>query len=145
MLCIIKWLKLQKKTWEKNGVEGIKFNKEKWVNEKDIEAQLEHSNLREATSKYPLNLRKQRQELQNCDKQPCRRFLRDAFAVQIIMDCRTIPAVNFNTRLGFNQHDPIMTQEQSVLSKITTLFPAEQNNSTILCFRLLHRCILFRV
>ena len=138
-------VKITKKIWEKNGVEGIKFNKEKWVNEKDIETQLEHSNLREATSKYPLNLRKQRQELRNCDKQPCRRFLRDAFAVQIIMDCGIIPAVSFNTRLGFNQRDPIMTQEQSVLSKITTLFSAEKNNSTIPCFRLLHRCILFRV
>ena len=42
------------------------------------------------------------------------------------MDCRTTPAVNFKTRLGFNQHDPIMTQEQSVLSKIVTLFAAEK-------------------
>ena len=42
------------------------------------------------------------------------------------MDCRTTPAVNFKTKLGFNQHDPIMTQEQSVLSKIVTLFAAEE-------------------
>ena len=31
------------------------------------------------------------------------------------MDCRTTPAVNFRTKLGFSQHDPIMTQEQSIL------------------------------
>ena len=42
------------------------------------------------------------------------------------MDCRTTSAVNFKTRIGFNQHDPIMTQEQSVLSKIVTLFSAEE-------------------
>ena len=42
------------------------------------------------------------------------------------MDCRTIPAVNFKTRLGFSQHDPIMTQEQSILSKIVTSFAAEE-------------------
>ena len=42
------------------------------------------------------------------------------------MDCRTIPAVNIKTRLGFNQHDPMMTQEQSILSKIVTLFTAEE-------------------
>ena len=42
------------------------------------------------------------------------------------MDCRTTPAVNFKTKLGFNQHNPIMTQEQSVLSKIVTLFTADE-------------------
>ena len=42
------------------------------------------------------------------------------------MDCRTTPAVDFKSRLAFNQHDPIMTQEQSVLSKIKTIFSAEK-------------------
>ena len=70
--------------------------------------------------------KKCRSELQNCGKnQPCKRFL-EGFAIQIIMDCRTTPAVNFRTRLGFNQHDPIMTQEQSTLSKIVTIFAAEE-------------------
>ena len=41
------------------------------------------------------------------------------------MDCRTTPAVSFRTRLGFNQHDPIMIQEQSILSKIVTIFAVE--------------------
>ena len=44
------------------------------------------------------------------------------------MDCRTTPAVNFKTRLRFCQHDPIMTQGQSILSKIVTLFAAEEIN-----------------
>ena len=42
------------------------------------------------------------------------------------MDCRTIPAVIFRTKLGFNQHDPIMTQGQSMLSKNLTIFAAEK-------------------
>ena len=42
------------------------------------------------------------------------------------MDCRTTLAVNFKFKLGFNQHDPVMTQEQSVLSEIVTLFSAEK-------------------
>ena len=44
--------------------------------------------------------------------------------MQIIMDCRTTPAVNFKIRLGFNQNDPIMIQEQSTLSKSVTLLAA---------------------
>ena len=107
---------ITKETWERDGVEVIIFNGKKLLNDKQhIEQELEHSNLREITSKYPLGLRKQRQELEESDKQPCRRFLREDFAVQIIMDCRTTPAVNFKNRLEFNQHDPIMTQEQSIL------------------------------
>ena len=42
------------------------------------------------------------------------------------MDSRTAPAVNFRTRLGLRQHDPIITQEQSVLTKIMTVFAAEE-------------------
>ena len=78
------------------------------------------------TNKYSLKLKK-REDLKICNNcQSCRRFLKDIFAIQIIMDCRTIPAVNFKTKLGFNQHDPMMTQEQSILSKIVTLFKAEK-------------------
>ena len=35
------------------------------------------------------------------------------------MNCRTTAAVNFRTKLGFRQHDPILTQEQSNLKKRT--------------------------
>ena len=52
------------------------------------------------------------------------------------MDCRTSTAVNFRTRLGFDQHDPIMTQEQTVLSETVALFATEktilQHNAIIL-------------
>ena len=42
------------------------------------------------------------------------------------MDCRTTPAVNFRTRLGFSQHDPIMTQRQLALTKVMTVFLVEE-------------------
>ena len=42
------------------------------------------------------------------------------------MDCRITPAVNFKTRLGFKQYNPIMTQEQPILSKIVALLATEK-------------------
>ena len=111
----------------KNGVEVLVFNAKRWLNEKHIETQLEYSNLPSITEKCDLMYKKCRSELQNCGKsQPCRRFLEEAFSIQIIMDCRTTPAVNFRTRLEFHQHDPIMTQEQSILSKMVTIFAVEE-------------------
>ena len=117
----------------KYGAEVITFNGKNWLNEKNIKDQLKHSNLAAITLQYSSKLRKQRQELHDCgNHQPCRRFLEEDFAMQIIMDCGTTPTVNFNSKLGFNQHDPIMIQEQSILPKIVTLFAAEkiilQNN-----------------
>ena len=41
------------------------------------------------------------------------------------MDCRTTPAVNFKNRLGLKQHDPIVTQEQSLLTKHDTFLKTE--------------------
>ena len=41
------------------------------------------------------------------------------------MDCRATPALNFKAKLGFSQHDPTMTQEQSMLSKNVTVFAAK--------------------
>ena len=54
------------------------------------------------------------------------------------MDCRTTQTVNFKTKLEFNQHDPIMTQEQSILPKIVTLFAAEKIvlQHTVLAYRI---------
>ena len=87
-----------------------------------IEEQLDYSTLRTITLQYPKHLKKQRQGLQECVKQPCRKFIIEDFAFQIIMDCRAASSINFKTRLGFNQQYPIMAQEQSVLTKIKTAF-----------------------
>ena len=113
----------------KNGVEVIVFNGKKWLNETNIKSikwlngtnvkdQLKHSNLVAFTLQYSTDLIKQKQELQDFGNyQPCRRFSEEDFTMQIIMDCRKTPAVNFKTKLGFNQHDPVMTQEQISIVK----------------------------
>ena len=65
--------------------------------------------------------RKKRQELQDCGKsQPTRIFIQEDLGIQVIMNCRTVQTVKFRKELGLNQHDPIMTQEQSVLTKLDT-------------------------
>ena len=110
----------------KNGVEVVIFEDKRWLNEKHIEIELGHSNLARITLKYPKYLRKERKEFQNCGPyQPCRRFLRKDFGIIIIMDSRTTRAVDFKMRLGFKQYNPIMTQEQSVLTKLDTFFKKE--------------------
>ena len=40
----------------------------KWLNQKNVEKQLGHTNLTQITTKYSKDLRKQRCELQECDK-----------------------------------------------------------------------------
>ena len=47
---------ITKETWEKTGFEVIIFNGKKWLNEKHIEKQLEHSNLPSFTIQYSSNL-----------------------------------------------------------------------------------------
>ena len=42
------------------------------------------------------------------------------------MDSRTVSSVEFKSRLGFKNQDPIMTQEQSVLTKIKEIFSTEE-------------------
>ena len=56
------------------------------------------------------------------------------------MNCRTTPAVDVKPRLGFSQHDPIMIQEQSILSKIVTLFAIEEIilQHSVLGYKLMH-------
>ena len=71
-----------KRNMTKNGVEAIIFNEKTWLNEKHIEVQLQHANLPHITDQYSSELKKQRQELQNCGKyQLCRKLLRDDFAI----------------------------------------------------------------
>ena len=85
-----------------------------------------YSKIRNIPLQYPKHLRKQRQELQECIKQPSKRFLGEDFAVQVIMDCRTTPSIDFKTRLGFSIQDAMMAQEQSVLTKIKESFSTEE-------------------
>ena len=113
-------------TWRKNGIEVLIINGIKWLNEKQREKQSCYSNLVAVTSRYPPYLRKQRQELiKDWKKQPTRVILREDLSVRSIMDCRT-PSIGFKNRLGFKNQDPIMTQEQSILTKIREAFPTEE-------------------
>ena len=112
-------------SWRKNGVEVRIVDGIKWLNEWNIKEQLKRVNFRYTSRQYSSKLIKQRQELQECIKQPCRRFLREDLALQLIMDSRVVSAVGFRNRLGFNQHDPIMTQEQAVLTKLDKFFKTE--------------------
>ena len=120
-------IKISRKTWGESGVEITVFKGNKWLHGKHIETQLGNANLPAVTNKYPSKYKKQPQELQNCGNyQACRRILKEEFPKHIIMDRNTTPAVLFRAKLGFKQNDPIMTQEQSVLSKIMTIFSAEK-------------------
>ena len=58
-------IKISAKKLEKNGVEVTIFNGKKWLNEKHIETQLEHSNLAGVTLEYFPELRKQTQVLED--------------------------------------------------------------------------------
>ena len=79
-----------KETWGENGVKIIIFNGKNWLNETNIKDQSKQSNIAAVTLQYSSELRKQRQELRDCgNHQPCRKFLEEDFAMQIIMDCNT--------------------------------------------------------
>ena len=58
-------------TWQKNGVEMINFNDEKWLNEKH------RKTIRTLKSnRNYLKILKMPKKTKNCNKQPCRRFLK---------------------------------------------------------------------
>ena len=79
------------------------FNGKNWLNETNMKDQLRHSNLAAVTLQCSSELRKQ--ELQDCGNyQPYRRFLEEDFEMKLLIECRTTPAVNFQTKLEFNQH-----------------------------------------
>ena len=78
------------------------------------------------TLKHPNYLKKQRWELIKCINQPCRRFIREDLSIHLIMDTRTISSIDFKNKFGFNSRDPIITQEQSILTKIKNSFSTEE-------------------
>ena len=62
-------VEISKETWGGNSVEVIVFNGKIWLNKTNIK------DLVDVSLQYSLELRKQRQELQDCGSyQPCRRF-----------------------------------------------------------------------
>ena len=88
------------------------------LNKKHIQEGLDHKNLREITSKYNSNHRKDRNELiQALKKKVDRIFIDGKLAIKVIMNCRTISTHKFRTSLRFKQYNALLSKEKSVLTK----------------------------
>ena len=75
--------------------------------------------MQEITIKYPSNHRNHRYELADVQKkQSNKSFVDKKLAIKVIIDCRTIAAHKFNTRLEFKQFDVTLTKGHIVLPKI---------------------------
>ena len=117
------------KTWINIvGLEVIKYNGKKWINEKNLETALGCKNL--AGNKiqyYPNEFIKRRDKIQDCeDFQPCRKFIVEELAVSLITDIKTVKAAELKTKLGFNQIDPIMSKQESVGLRLKKTFSGEE-------------------
>ena len=56
------------KTWRNTGVEAIKYNDKKWINEKHLETALGYKNLvSNKTRYYSDEFKKRRYEIQDCE------------------------------------------------------------------------------
>ena len=53
-------------------------------------------------------------------------YIHEDLTLSIIMDCRTPTPNEFGSKLGFDQHDLIMTKVQSVLTKVLKIFAREK-------------------
>ena len=96
------------KTWSKIiGVEVIKYNDKKWINEKHLETALGYKNfVSNKPQYYSDKFRKRRYEIQGCeDFQPCRKFIAEELAIRLIIDIITVKRAELRTKLGFNQVD----------------------------------------
>ena len=91
------------------------------------------------TTKYNSNHTKHKYELvEQPKKQVNRIFIDKRLATKVIMDCRTMLAHRFRTRLGFKQYDVILTKQQSVLTKIVNSFEGEnmETQNSILSYKI---------
>ena len=115
-------------TWNKIDVEAIKYDGEKWINEKHLEKAVGYKNVAgNKTQYYSDEFKERRCEIQDCqDFQPCRKFIAGKLAIHLILDIKTVKAGELKTKLGFNQLDPIMTKQQSIGLRIRKTFPNEE-------------------
>ena len=110
-MCMYKTFTYSIKTWRNAiGVEVIKYNNKKWINEKNLEIALGCKNLVGNKSQYySEEFTKRRYEIQDCeDFQPCRKFFAEELAIHLIK------AAELKTKLGFNQVDPVMSKQDSM-------------------------------
>ena len=67
-VCVYKMLTYSIKTWTKIGVEAVKYNGKKWINEKTLETALGYKNLvGNKTQYYSDKFKKERHEIQDCE------------------------------------------------------------------------------
>ena len=116
-----------KETYENNDIEVITDNLNRlWLNEKHINEQLGLKNISSITNKYNKEYKKFRYKIiDEPNKQPHRRFLRNDLTLKIIMNCRTDESCTFKRNLGFRLHDVINTKEQTVINSIKDAFEGE--------------------
>ena len=53
-------------------------------------------------------------------------YIHENLSLSITMNCRAPTAIELKTKLGFNQHNVIMTKKKSVLTKIMKVFRSEK-------------------
>ena len=133
-------IKISAETCAKNFIHNI-IDKEKmlWLRNKDIEEKLGVENIYGLIDKEI----KGRSEARNPTNEQIREYkthgselidggnfmyTREHIIMPIMMHCRvsTPEAIAFKTKLEFNQRDLITTKEQSVLTKIMTVFASEK-------------------
>ena len=117
------------KTWKNTiGVEVIKYNDKKWINENNSEIALACKNLgSNKTWYYSEKFKKRRYEIQDCeDFQPCRKLIAEELAVHLKIDIKTEKAAELKTKLGFNQVDPIMSKEESMGLRLKKTFSGKE-------------------
>ena len=133
-------VRITKEMYENNDIEVITDNLNTLcLNERHVQQQLGHKNLRAVTNKYDEEYRKSRYELiDESIKQLHRRFIRSDVALKIIMDCRADESCNFKRNVGFRLHDVIDTKEQTVINSIKDAFEGEnmQTQYTVLGYRI---------
>ena len=129
-----------KETYENNDIEVITDNLNRlWLNKKHIEEQLGLKNISSITNKYNKEYKKCRYKIiDEPNKQPHRRFLRNELTLKIIMNCRTDESCTFKRNLGFRLHDVINTKEQTVINSIKDAFEGEdmQTQYSVLSYRI---------
>ena len=115
------------KTWSKIGVEVIKYDGKKWINEKHLETALGYNNLvSNKTQYYSDEFKKRRYEIQDSeDFQPCRKFIAEQLAIHLIIDIKTVKGAELKIKLDFNQ-DPIMSKRESIDLRLKKTFLGEE-------------------
>ena len=65
--------------------------------------------------------------MQDCeDFESCRKFIAEKLAVHLIIDIKTVKTGELKIKLGFNQLDPIMTEQESKGLRIRKIFSIEE-------------------